>query len=189
MEAKLVTPDPLLAHHGRNPVIVDRAVPVYRALLLECERRRQELGWSMWQVDDAAGLNDGHFAHCLAVDRPSGRQARWETLNLIISALWPRGIDLQITHKTGGNLTAEDMTRKIRFAQADNCRLSRRKLMSELGKRGAAARMVKLTKSERKKIARNASKVAAIKRTKAAAARAKRQSQTSHLSALDGSGS
>jgi hypothetical protein len=41
----------------------------------------------------------------------------------------------------------------------------------ELGKRGAAARVLKLGKRERKKIARTASKVAALKRSKAAAAR------------------
>jgi hypothetical protein len=159
-----------------QPVIIDRAVPVYRALLLECERRRQQLGWSNWQVDDAAGLNDGHWAHCLHVDRVSGRQAQWKTLHLIVSALWPLGFDLCITHKPGGILTAEDHRLKIMFAAADNDRLSRRELMRELGKRGAAARMQKLGKRERKKIARVASKVAAIKRSKAAAARAQTQS-------------
>jgi hypothetical protein len=59
---------------------------------------------------------------------------------------------------------------------ADHCRLSRRKLMSELGKRGAAARLAKLGKRERKKIARRASKIAAIKRSKRAAGQAQLQS-------------
>jgi hypothetical protein len=72
---------------------------------------------------------------------------------------------------------------KVKFASSDHCRKTRRELMSLLGKRGAAARMLKLGKCERKKIARKASKVAAIKRTKAAAARAKLESQTPHLSA------
>jgi hypothetical protein len=159
-----------------QPVIIDRAVPVYRALLLEIERRRQHLGWSCWQVDDASGLNDGHYAHCLHADRPTGRQAQWKTLHLIVMALWPQGFDLQITHKPGGVLTAEDHRLKVMFAAADNNRLSRRELMSELGKRGAAARMAKLGKRERKKIARSASKIAAIKRSKRAAARAQTQS-------------
>jgi hypothetical protein len=159
-----------------TPIIVDRATPVYRALLLECERRRQQLGWSMWQVDDASGLNDGHYAHCLHVDRVSGRQASWPTLNLIVSALWPAGFDLQMTHKPGGALSAEDHRLKVMFAAADNNRLSRRELMRELGKRGAKARMHKLGKRERKKIAKHASKFAAIKRSERAAARAQTQS-------------
>jgi hypothetical protein len=166
------------------PIMVDRAVPIYRALLLECERRRQQLGWSMWQLDDAAGLNDGHYAHCLHCDRPTGRHAQWRTLNLIFSALFPAGFDLTVKHKPGGSLSADDMRLKIMFAAADNDRVTRRELMRELGKRGAAARKVKLGKRERKKIARKASKVAAIKRSKAAAAQSKEQSEPGHLSAL-----
>jgi hypothetical protein len=48
--------------------------------------------------------------------------------------------------------------------------------MRELGRRGAKARMLKLGKRERKKIARHASKIAAIKRSKRAAAQAQLQS-------------
>jgi hypothetical protein len=159
-----------------QPVIIDRATPVYRALLLECERRRQQLGLAMWQVDDASGLNDGHYAHCLHVDRVSGRQAQWKTIHLIVMALWPQGFDLQMTNKPGGALSAEDHRLKVMFAAADNNRLSRRELMSELGKRGAAARMKMLGRRERKKIAKHASKFAAIKRSERAAARAQAQS-------------
>jgi hypothetical protein len=159
-----------------TPNIIDRAVPVYRALLLECERRRQQLGWSMWQVDDASGLNDGHYAHCLHVDRVTGRQAQWKTIDLIVRALWPKGLDLRITHKTGGNLTAEDHRLGIMFAASDHNRLSRRELMRELGKRGAAARLAKLGKRARTKIAKRASRAAAIKRSERAAARAQTQS-------------
>jgi hypothetical protein len=125
----------------------------------------------------AAGLNDGHFAHCLHVDRPSGRQAQCKTLHLIVSALWPQGFDLQMKHKRGGTLSADDHRLKVMFAAADNNRLSRREWMRELGKRGAKARMLKLGKREQKKIARTASKVAAIKRSKRAAAQAQTQSE------------
>jgi hypothetical protein len=158
-----------------KPIIIDRAPPVYRALLLECERRRQQLGWSMWQVDDASGLNDGHYSHCLHVDRVSGRQAQWKTIHLIVMALWPQGFDLQMTQKPGGVLTAEDHRLKVMFAAADNNRLSRRELMRELGKRGAAARKKKLGSRARTKIAKRASRIAAIKRSERAAARAQTQ--------------
>jgi hypothetical protein len=146
-----------------QPIIIDRATPVYRALLLECERRRQELGWSMWQLDDASGLNDGHFAHCLHVDRNTGRQASWPTLLLIVSALWPRGFDLRITDKSGGALTAEGMHMKILHAGADHNRMSRRKLMSTLGKKGATARKEKyaaMSEKERHRVAKAIAKKA-----------------------------
>lgn len=175
MEAVLLKsgePDPLLAHHGRNPIIVDRATPAYRALMLELERRRLQLRLKMWEVDDLAGLNDGHYAHLLHADRPSGRQGTWASLHLVITALFPMGFDLVLKPKRGGALTAEAHALKVKFAAADHNPQSRRDLMRELGKRGAKARMLKLGKRERKKIARKASKVAAIKRSKAAAARA-----------------
>jgi hypothetical protein len=159
-----------------TPVIINRATEIYRAITLECERRRQQLGWPMWQVDDASGLNDGHYAHCLHVDRVTGRQARWETLQLVISALFPAGFDLEIKHKVGDPLTAENHRLRIMFAAADHNRLSRRELMRELGKRGAAARKKKLGNRARTKIAKRASRAAAVKRSERAAARAQTQS-------------
>jgi hypothetical protein len=112
----------------------------------------------------------------LHVDRPSGRQARWETLQLVVSALFPGGFDVEIKHKAGDPLTAENHRLKVMFVAADNNRLSRRELMRELGKRGAAARMAKLTSGKRIKIAKRASRAAAIKRSERAAARAQTQS-------------
>ncbi|MCU1273072.1 MAG: hypothetical protein JWO48_503 [Bryobacterales bacterium] len=144
-----------------EPIIVDRATPIYRALLLECERKRQQLGWAMWQVDEISGLQEGHYAKCLHVDRLSGRQANWPTLHLIVSALWSEGFDLVIKDKPGGTLTAEGVRMKIRHAAADHDRISRRELMSTLGKKGGEARGKKykeMTKEERLQIARKARK-------------------------------
>jgi hypothetical protein len=146
-----------------KPIILDRATPAYRALLLECERRRHQLGWAMWQLDEIAGLNDGHFAHCLHADRPTGRQAQWKTLQLIIDALWPRGFDFQIIEKPGATLTAEGTHRKILHAAAPYNRISQRKLMSTLGKKGAAARKQKyanMTEEERHRVAKTIAKKA-----------------------------
>jgi hypothetical protein len=155
-----------------EPKIVERATPIYRSILLECERRRIELNWPMWKVDEISGVQDNFYSKMLHADRPSGRQSRWETLNLVVRALWSQGFDLQISHKPGGNLSAEDLRLKIWFASSDHDRVSRRKLMSHLGKKGAAARMKKLGKRERKTIARRASIAAAIKRSERARARA-----------------
>jgi hypothetical protein len=168
-----------------KPIIIDRATEIYRAVLLECERRRQELGWSMWQLDDAAGLNDGHFGHCLHCDRPTGRQASWKILNLIVTALWPRGFDLRVTDKPGGALTAEGMHMKIRHAAADHSRIGRRDLMRELGKKGAAARWIKyraLPREERLAIAAKARKTRRANRL-ARAQNGKHQPQSRKLHA------
>jgi hypothetical protein len=159
-----------------TPIIVDRATEIYRAITLECERRRQQLGWAMWKVDDAAGTQDGFYSKMLHADRRSGRCVQWPTLQLVITALFPGGFDVEIMHKVGDPLTAENHRLKVMFAAADNNRLSRRELMRELGKRGAAARKKKLGSRARIKIAKRASRVAAIKRSERAAARAQTQS-------------
>lgn len=151
-----------------EPTIVNKATPIYRAILLECERRRQELGWSMWQVDDAAGLQDGHYGKCLHADRPSGRQAQWPTVHLIVTALFPEGFDVQLTRKPGGAMSAEGCRTKIRFAAADHDRISRRKLMSELGRKGGEVRS-RLPKARRVEIAQKSAetrKANAIARSK-----------------------
>jgi hypothetical protein len=165
-----------LMPNWHQPVIIDRATEIYRAITIELERRRNHLGWTCWQVDDASGLNDGHYAKLLHADRRSGRCVRWETLQLVISALYPAGFDIEIKHKVGDPLTAENHRLKVMFAASDHSRLTRRALMRELGRRGAKARMEKLSKQERTKIARQASKAAACKRTERAAARAQTQS-------------
>jgi hypothetical protein len=86
VEPKTVSPTALvLPHHGRTPIIVERATPAYRALMLEIERRRQQVGLTCWQLEDAAGLNDGHFSHLLHADRPSGRQGSWNAYRRIVS--------------------------------------------------------------------------------------------------------
>jgi hypothetical protein len=84
-------------------------------------------------------LNDGHFAHALHADRPTGRQVSWKILHLIVRALWPCGFDVQLIDKPGATLTAEGAHMKILHAGASNNRISRRKLMSDLGKKGAEA--------------------------------------------------
>ena len=147
------------SHKGRVPVLIDRATPAYRALLLELERRRQHLRWAMWEVDDAAGLNDGHYAHLLHADRPSGRQGTWASLALVISAMFPQGFDLELRPKAGGALGPESHALKVKMAAADHSRLSRRDLMRELGKRGGKARSEKyrnMTSEERAAVAAKA---------------------------------
>jgi hypothetical protein len=57
-----------------------------------------KLDRSAMEVDDAGGLQDGFYSKVLHADRPSGRRVRWETLQLVITALFPAGFDVEIKH-------------------------------------------------------------------------------------------
>lgn len=144
------------------PATIERATPVYRAIMLEIERRRQTLGLSMDGLSDEVGCADRYYAKALHPDTPSGRQARWETVQEILDTVFPGGFDIKIEPKVGGCLSAQDLRRKIRFAAADTNAVTRRKLMSELGRKGAAARSA-LSPEQRREIAL---KAAATKRAK-----------------------
>ncbi|MCV0387410.1 MAG: hypothetical protein K5821_13455 [Nitrobacter sp.] len=159
-----------MAPTGLKPVIIERAVPIYRAFMLELERRRVSLGISMDALSDKIGCADRYWAKVLFADRPSGRVARWDTLQEMIDALYPDGVDIVLKPKVGERLTAEGQRLKVRFAQADHDRLSRREIMRELGKKGGKARSNKLTEARKLKIARKASRAAARKRAERAAA-------------------
>jgi hypothetical protein len=71
---------------------------------------------------------------------PSGREARWKTLQDIVDALYPEGFDVEIRPKAGLRLDAEQPRCKIKFAKATTDRKWQRQLMSELGKKGGEAR-------------------------------------------------
>lgn len=110
--------------------------PVYRALMSELERRRLHLGLSMWQTDDEACTQDGYYAKALWADARSGRQARWETLQLIIDALFPTGFDLVLRPRAGAPLNPAAQKRVVRFAAATVNRKTQRELMREIGMQG-----------------------------------------------------
>lgn len=137
--------------------IPERATPVYRALLLEIERQRQAIGISMDALSDEAGFADRYYAKALHPDTPSGRQARWETVQEMLDALFPGGFDIEIRAKTGVCLSAQDLRRKIKFAAADRDPVTRRKLMAEIGRLGGQAR-AKMSPERRREIALKAAK-------------------------------
>lgn len=134
------------------------ATPIYRAIMLECERRRLQLGWPMWQVDEASGVQDGYYAKMLYADTPSGRQARWDMLQYVVQALFPEGFDVRISQALVGPLDEAGMKRKIRFAAGCYDRKSVRKLMQENGSKGGKARAEKLKPHQRRSIARAAAR-------------------------------
>lgn len=136
------------------------ATPLYRSIMLEIERQRVALGLSMWQVDDLACTQDGYYAKALHPDTPSGRQAHWYCLHLIVSALFPDGFDCEIRVKKGPLLTALSMKQKIKSAAACAAqeRRPQRDYMTILSGLAAIARKEKIKPGKRRSIARHASR-------------------------------
>lgn len=128
---------------------------LYRAIFLELERRRLAVGVTMAQLDDAAGVQDGYYPKMLWSDTPSGRVSRWETVQLIVDALYPAGFDLIMTPKPM-ILTEPSMRSKIRFAAGQWDRKLYREQMREIGRKGGVSRTESLTKEERESAAQHA---------------------------------
>lgn len=133
------------------------ATAIYRALVAEIERRRVQAGWTMLELDAAAGLQSGYWAKCVHVDKPSGRQARWDMLEFVMGALFPDGYDLALRPHKGPLLTQFSMRYHIRNAAPPNTPTFRER-MSEAGRKSAPARMEKMTPEQRKRVARKAAK-------------------------------
>jgi hypothetical protein len=141
---------------------VTRATALYRQVMVEVERRRLQLGWPAWELDDVAGTQDGHFMKCLWADTPSGRQARWETVQLLLDAMFPLGFDLIIKPKKNGCVFGRpSQQQKIREAKATVDRKTYRELQRERGLAGGAARAKKLSKKRRIEIAKQGARARA----------------------------
>lgn len=133
------------------------STPVYRALMAALEGRRLELGWSMATVNDESGLQDGFFSKMIYPDTPSGRQARWETVQLAVEALFGSGFVISI-------VPGDDQNRRLTSAPVidDSASANARKIrhwrhsrhFAELGRLGGRARAAKLGKDKMSKIAR-----------------------------------
>ena len=74
---------------------------LYRAIVAILDRRIRSLRWPMHECDDRSGLQDGYTAKLLHPDTASGRQARWESLQLLIDALYPQGFVISMRASAG----------------------------------------------------------------------------------------
>ncbi|WP_149163186.1 hypothetical protein [Azospirillum brasilense] len=63
----------------------------YHAICRELRRHLKQRGWAHWQLDDAAGWNDGYAGKVLNPATPSGRMAGHDMLDLAFTALVGRG--------------------------------------------------------------------------------------------------
>lgn len=136
-------------------------VPFYRAIVLEMERQRLARGLSMQEVCDRAGVADYYWSKALHASTPTGRQAKWETLQDLLDALFPEGADVLIKPKVGMRLSAADLRCKIKSAAALTNSKSQREFMRALGRAGGISRREKyktMSREERQRIARKARK-------------------------------
>lgn len=132
-----------------------QATAIYRSIIAEIERRRIQLGWTMLELDNAAGYHSGYWAKMVHVDQPSGRQARWEMLEYAMGALFPDGYRVAIEPSDGALMSALSMRFHIRAAAPPGT-LSFREHMRELAKKSVPARMEKTTPEQRSEVGRKA---------------------------------
>jgi hypothetical protein len=142
--------------------------PIYRAVMLEIESRRQALGFPMEAFSEYAGLPERYFSKALHPDVPSGRQAQWRTVQIMIETLYPHGFDVTITPKPGQVMTEKSLKAKLLQLSAIKDPKSRRQLMAELSAKvspeARSAGRKKIPRWRRRQIARQAWRARARKR-------------------------
>lgn len=139
-----------------NTADIGRPVaPLYRAIMLEIERRRLQTGIPMDDLCRGAGVAERGYAKSLYPETSSGRLSRWSALQLLIDFLFIDGFDLEIRPKRGPQLTAVCSKLKIKAAAANFQRPSLRQRMRELAALAAEARR-KIPPAKRRDIARRA---------------------------------
>lgn len=135
---------------------MNHVTAIYRSIMLEVERRRHAVGFPMEKFSDYAGLPERYYPKALHADTPSGRQAQWGTLQVIIDALFPHGFDVTITPKPGQIMTEDSLKAKLLHLQAAKDPKSQRELMRALGtaggKRSGESRRFEAQQRRRRKV-------------------------------------
>jgi hypothetical protein len=141
---------------ARGPKMTE-ATSIYRAIVLELERRRIALGMSMERLSEIAGLADRAYSKMVHPEGRGGRVAQWQTLQRVVDALFPDGIDVAIKGERGRQLTALLARYHFNVARALNGKHIREH-MSALARRRTREQRItafkKIPKRKRKEIAR-----------------------------------
>jgi hypothetical protein len=135
-----------------------KSVPIYRAVMLALEARRLELGISMATVDDMAGTQDGYYAKMIYPDTPSGRQASWPTVDLVVEALFGTEFDLRLIGADGPMPATASIDKGQSHKYLEYRHWRHAKHFTDLAKLGAAKRNANLTPYQRTTLARRAAK-------------------------------
>jgi hypothetical protein len=126
---------PRKSRHDR----VRPATQVYLNFVAALEQRRIELGLPLSQIDDLAGIQDGFFSKLTRPDAPNGRQSRWETLDLVMEALFGTTYKIQIVAENYRAPARIETRAKPVNKVIEVKHWRHRKLFSDLGRRGAEA--------------------------------------------------
>lgn len=139
---------------------------LYRSLMEVIERRRLELGLSMERVNDLAGAADRYYGKMIYPDTPSGRQARWETVDEFMQALFGCDYEIQIVPGALNRLALTALSEPVAASRPSiNIRHWRHsRHFKELGKKGGLARAAKLSPAQRTAIAKRANRAMRRKR-------------------------
>jgi hypothetical protein len=79
----------------------------------EIDRRRRELGLPQERFSEWAGLPERYFSKAIHPDTPSGRQAQWQTLQVMVDALFPCGFTVRIEAAPGEVIRPDDLKAKL----------------------------------------------------------------------------
>lgn len=82
------------------------ATPLYLAIIAEVRKQIAARAWTMWKCDERSGVQDGYTAKMLHPNAPSGRQARWPTLQDTMDALYPDGVTVRVRALDGAGVIA-----------------------------------------------------------------------------------
>lgn len=75
----------------QNRTAGDDVPYLYKALIQELRRHKGRRRLTCKQLDDLAGTQDGYVAKCMSFQAKSRRRARYETLDLLLTATVGRG--------------------------------------------------------------------------------------------------
>lgn len=147
------------------------ATAIYQAIMWEVRKHSHELGITMRQCDNVSGNQDGYTAKMMHPETNSGRQARWETLQDLVDALYPGGVRITIRPLSSMAQIKTAINRKLakdtdvlsgvsmadKMAKAGHLgRMQLRDLASIAGRKGNESRNRRLTPRQRKIIAKRA---------------------------------
>lgn len=134
---------------------------IYRAIVIELERKRQAMGMSMERASEIFGA-ERSWSKMVYPDTASGRQASWEKLQRAVDTMFPDGFEVIVRAGETKVSTTAGTKRLIRSAAAHYDRRTQRELMRDLAlsvsREKHLAKHLKIPKWKRRAIARRAAR-------------------------------
>jgi hypothetical protein len=139
--------------------------PLYRAMVLELERRRLAVGISMERMSELMGTAERSYAKMMHPETSSGRMVQWPTMQAVVDVLYCDGMLVRLmpmragsTHEWNAVQSTEGTRRLIKAEAARWDAKMRREAMAAICREGGKARAAKMTAKQRSDSARHAAK-------------------------------